>query len=75
MDEDDPRCDQAKSVGHLDARGERRSFLGTLPMSALWGLVPALDAGGIKFIQMTGDPLQRGSASIRWISFSREREE
>lgn len=75
MDEDDPRVGSAKNVGHLRIHGDHSSYLGSMPATAMWGLVPALETKRVKVIHMTGDPLDHGSADIRWISFDRVLEE
>lgn len=59
-------------MGTLHMRGDRSSYLGEMPLTAIWGLVPALDAERIKVIHLSGEPLHHGSASIRFILFERD---
>jgi hypothetical protein len=72
---DDVRRGPAVHMGTLSMRGDRSDYLGVMPASAVWGLVPALEAGRIKVIHMTGTILHHGSSSIRWISFDRQFDE
>lgn len=65
-DYQEPRC-----VGSLTVRGDRREYLGTIPQTALWGLMPMLEAGRIKFVDLHGELLRYGSALIWSISFER----
>jgi hypothetical protein len=67
---DHPR--PAIHMGTLNMRGDRSSYLGELPATAVWGLVPVLEAGRIKVIHLNGDPLHHGSSSIRFVLFERD---
>lgn len=75
MDEDDPRVGFAKGIGHLRIHGDHSTYLGSMPATAMWGLVPALETKRVKVIHMTGEALSHGTADIRWMSFDRELEE
>lgn len=65
------RAGPAIHMGTLHMRGDQSYYLGEMPATAVWGMVPALEAGRIKVIHLSGTPLHHGSASIRWISFDR----
>lgn len=57
-----------EAVGSLTLRGTRSTYLGTLPSTALWGLVPALSSGIVRYITLFGSPLHRGAARISTFS-------
>lgn len=56
-------------VGTLHARSGRTSYLGSLPMSAMWGLAPVMAAGKVRIIGMHGQPLKCGEAAITSVNF------
>lgn len=57
-----------EAVGGLTLRGTRSTYLGTVPSTALWGIVPALSSGIVRYITLFGSPLYRGAARIRTFS-------
>jgi hypothetical protein len=70
---DPPRSDwKPLCVGTITLRGERADFLGSIPVDALWGVVAALPSGTLRFVDMYGEPLIRGTAKIRSITFCRD---
>lgn len=71
LDIRDPNAGIGGLMGTLTMHGAKSKYLGVLPASVVWGLVPALEAGRIKVVRMTGEPIQHGSASIGRISFDR----
>lgn len=62
-----PNC-----VGSLTIRGRRTEYLGSIPHDSLWGVVGMLNAGALRFVDLTGEALRYGTAMIQTISFSRE---
>ncbi|KJS42457.1 MAG: hypothetical protein VR70_02005 [Rhodospirillaceae bacterium BRH_c57] len=63
-------------VGTLTIRGTRqRDFLGSLPTSAIFGLLPSLESGRLKFVHLHGEKLYRGSASISYLQLCRSLED
>lgn len=64
------------SIGTLTIRGSRqRDFLGSIPTSAIFGLLPSLESGRLKFVHLHGQKLYRGSASISYLQLCRSLEE
>ena len=63
-----------RAVGSLNMRGERREYLGGIPQSVMWGLLPALEAKKIKWISLHGEVVKWGKALIRSIHFAEEYE-
>lgn len=63
---------QPNRVGTIEVRQGRISYLGTLPLSSLWGLLPALAAGKIKAMRFHGEPVKRGEAAIWSMGFDYE---
>lgn len=59
-------------VGTLTVRGERRSYLGSLPYTAIMGLLPALESRRIRMVVLHGKRLYRGEAQITSMSLVRE---
>ena len=59
-------------VGSLTIRGERCEYLGSMPMSTLWGLIPALENKRLKLITLHGEKLRYGSAKIWSMGFEHE---
>lgn len=57
-----------EAVGSLTLRGIRSTYLGTVPSTALWGLVQALSFGIARYITLSGLPLHRGAARISTFS-------
>jgi len=60
---------KAKGVGSLKVWGQTREVYVTYPWSALWGLLPALQAEAVKIVDMHGEALHRGSALLTSVAF------
>lgn len=56
-------------VGSVTVRGGRAEFLGSLPFDSLWGLVSALVAGTLHYVDLHGERLRYGRATIRSFTF------
>ncbi len=63
----DPIC-----VGTRHVRGNRRDYLGSLPITAIWGLIPAMESSFFKFFDLYGERLRYGSAAIWSMRFARK---
>ncbi|TWB56131.1 hypothetical protein FBZ92_113125 [Nitrospirillum viridazoti] len=59
-----PRC-----VGTLTLRANKSGYLGSLPMSVLWNLIPAITSKKVMYVVFHGTPLYRGEAVIQSIYF------
>jgi len=59
------------AVGGVTIRGKTCEFHGSIPMTALWGIVPMLMSERIRFINLHGARLRYGSARMWSISFYR----
>lgn len=62
------------SVGGLTINKSYSEYLGSIPFHAIQLLVTLLQAEKTKYIELTGDALYRGSASIRSMHFEKEYE-
>lgn len=58
------------AVGMLRSRGDRQEFLGSLPLTTMLGLMPAIESGRSKSILMHGHAMKYGRASITYVSFA-----
>lgn len=63
---------QPVSVGHLTIRGQYRDYLGSIPFDAIPVVSSLLQYKQVRFIDMSGKALFRGSAPINWIHFMRD---
>ena len=63
---------EPKCVGSLIVRGEHREFLGSLPFDVMQTICLLLQADKIKYLELNGYTLYRGSANIMSIRFERE---
>jgi hypothetical protein len=59
-------------VGTLTFHGQRSEYLGSVPFDALWNVVLASLAGGIRFIYLHGAAIKRGTARMTSIAFYEE---
>lgn len=59
-------------VGTLTVRGQERSYLGSLPYTAIMGLLPALESRRIRMMTLHGKKLYRGEAQITSMGLVRE---
>lgn len=69
LDHPTPEQFQPNRVGTFEIRQGNISYLGGLPLSSLWGLLPALAAGKIKAMRFHGEPVKRGEAAIWSMGF------
>jgi hypothetical protein len=63
---------QPIAVGSLTVRGERTSYLGSLPHDAFWHLGALLSRNDIQMLALHGEMLSRGNAKILTVHFERE---
>jgi hypothetical protein len=63
------RARPATGIGTLTLRGNRSNYLGSIPFDAALPIPGLILAGGYGFIYLAGEPMSRGSARIRYISF------
>ena len=63
---------EPKAVGGLTIRGKVSDYTGSVPFDALVALVRLMDSGSVRFLDFTGEPLYRGHARIRSMSFEKE---
>jgi len=59
------------AIGSMTIRGKKCDFHGSIPMTALWGMVPMLLSERIRIIHLHGERLRYGSARMWSISFNR----
>jgi hypothetical protein len=63
---------EPSAVGTLKVRGKQREFFGSIPFDVLNNMSFLLQVGKIKFLVLDGQPLYRGSAPMRSISFQKD---
>lgn len=63
---------EPKGVGTLTIRGKQSDYLGSIPFDAINNILLLLQAEKIKYLILSGQPLYRGTASIRSIHFSKD---
>lgn len=63
---------QPVSVGHITIRGQYRDYIGSLPFDAVPLVSSLLQAKQVRFINMSGKALFRGSAAINSLHFIRD---
>lgn len=61
-----------QSIGGLTIRGEYRYFSAFIPFDTVPVVSSLLQAKQVRFIDMSGTALFRGSASINWLHFMRD---
>jgi hypothetical protein len=59
-------------VGTLTVRGREKSYLGSLPYTAIMGLLPVLESRRIRMITLHGKKLYRGEAQITSMGLVRQ---
>ncbi|TNC95154.1 MAG: hypothetical protein FD119_2575 [Stygiobacter sp.] len=70
LDHPTPEQFQPNRVGTIEVRKDRVTYYGTLPLSSLWGLLPAFAAGKIKAMRFHG--VKRGEAAIWSMGFDHQ---
>ena len=63
---------EPKAIGRLTVRGIQSEFIGSIPYDSLQMLCILQTLEKIKVLEITGEPLYRGSADIQSIRFEKE---